>query len=61
MDKILKISEMSEINEKKISKKELMELIENINGWSAETSENMSEYVIPMDDLRMDIDEWFKE
>ena len=35
--------------------------MKNINGWSVETTEYMSEYVISMDDLRMDIDEWFNK
>jgi hypothetical protein len=49
------------MNEKKINKKELMKLIENINGWSVETSEYMSEYVISKEDLDYEIDNWFKE
>ena len=47
--------------EKKINKKELMELIEKINGWSVETGEYMSEWVVSKEDITDEIENWFRE
>ena len=46
---------------KKINKEELIELINKLNGWSVEVGEYMSEYVVSIDDLKYEIEEWFKE
>ena len=49
------------MKEKKITKKELKELIEKLNSWSVETGEYMSEIVVSTEDLNYEIEMWFKE
>ena len=49
------------MNEKKINKKELMELIEKLDSFLVETGDYMSEVVVSTEDLNIEIDNWFKE
>ena len=49
------------MKDKKISKEELLKLIDKLKGFSVETGEYTSDYVISLEDLKFEIEyEWFR-